>query len=53
MSARKYPVPLDIDQLEDICLGLSLIPSKSSEQRELHGKMCQLLRAMAELEPIT
>jgi len=52
MSNRKSPVNLTIDQVESICLGLSLIPNKSFEERELHGEMCQLLELMAKLEPI-
>lgn len=53
MSVRKSPVNLTIEQVEDICLGLSLISCKSVEQRRLHGEMCQLREVMAQLEPIT
>jgi hypothetical protein len=41
---------LSIDQVETICLGLSLIPSKSFEQRSFHGEMCQLLEEMVKRE---
>jgi hypothetical protein len=33
MSVRKNSVNLNIDQVESICRGLSLIPNKTNEER--------------------